>query len=334
MKILVIRFSSIGDIVLCSPVLRCLRKRFPDAEIHFLTKKKFTGLLEFNPHINKIHGLEGSISPMLRELKSEKFDLLIDLHSSLRSKFLSLMLGKPALAYQKENFNKSLLVLFKKNRMSGRHVVDRYFDVVKPLGITNDFLGLEFYPCDCEIPGNDEIPPNIQAGQYAVFSIGGTHSTKRMPAAKWIEIAEKMPVPILIAGGREDISEAEKIESGGKSLGKSVFNACGKFSIGGSAHLVKNASLVISHDTGLMHIASAFKKPVVCIWGNTVPAFGMWPYQTANFNMEVSGLSCRPCSRIGFDQCPKKHFNCMNLQDTSQAGLWSFVLDALNPVTV
>jgi len=269
---------------------------------------------------------------MLRELKNEKFDLLIDLHSSLRSKFLSLMLGKPTLAYQKENFNKSLLVLFKKNRMSGRHVVDRYFDMLKPLGIKNDFLGLEFYPCDCEIPSPDEIPPFIQTGLYAVFSIGGTHSTKRMPAAKWIEIAGKMPVPILIAGGREDIAEAEKIESGAKRLGKSVFNACGKFSIGGSAHLVKNAALVISHDTGLMHIASAFKKPVVCIWGNTVPAFGMWPYQTTNFSMQVGGLSCRPCSRIGFDQCPKGHFNCMNLQNTEEAELWAFIHNALNPV--
>jgi ADP-heptose:LPS heptosyltransferase len=114
-----------------------------------------------------------------------------------------------------------------------------------------------------------------------------------------------------------DNETAEKII---KALpNQQIVNACGKFSLQQSASIVKQAAVLLTHDTGLMHIASAFQIPIVSVWGNTVPALGMYPYYPQNekgFSIhEVSNLKCRPCSKIGFKTCPKKHFNCMNLQD-------------------
>jgi ADP-heptose:LPS heptosyltransferase len=329
LKILVIRFSSIGDIVLCSPVLRCLKNAFPKTEIHFLTKKKFAGLLEFNPHLKKIHALDESLSALKQNLKEEEFDLIIDLHSSLRSRWLCLLLGRPVLSVRKRGFDKWLLVRFGWNRLGSEHVVERYMKTLKPLGIEPDNKGLEFYPCDCEKPQASELPAFYEEGNFAVFSIGGTHFTKRMPSPKWMEFLLKFPCPVILAGGKEDMEEAARIEKAGKLAGKSVFNACGKFTIGGTAHLIRQSKLVISHDTGMMHIAAAFQKPVVCIWGNTVPAFGFYPWKTPHFNLEVKHLTCRPCTRIGKGSCPKGHFFCMEQQDLQQEGLWNFIRQAL-----
>ena len=330
MKILVIRFSSIGDIVLCSPVLRCLKNALPATEIHFLTKKKFAGLLEFNPHLKKIHALDESLKEVRQNLKDEHFDLIIDLHSSLRSRWICLLLGRPVLSVKKRNFDKWLLVRFGWNRLGTEHVVERYMQTLKPLKIEADNEGLEFYPCDCEKPEDSELPDFYKDGHFAVFSIGGTHFTKRMPAPKWMELLHKFPCPVIIAGGKEDMEEAARIEKAGKLAGKTIFNACGKFTIGGTAHLIRQSKLIVSHDTGLMHIAAAFQKPVVCIWGNTVPAFGFYPWKTDYYNLEVKNLSCRPCTRIGKASCPKGHFFCMDHQDLRQEGLWNFINKALN----
>ena len=330
MKILVIRFSSIGDIVLCSPVLRLLRQRFPSAEIWFLTKRKYKSLVEFNPHLTGILSLEDSLASVRQELKQQNFDLIIDLHGSLRSRWLCLLSGKPVLSYAKENRSKWLLVKFGIRRMSGRHVVDRYVDALKPLGISPDQKGLEYYPCDCEEPVAEELPDFVFNQKFILCSIGGTHQTKKMPAAKWIELCQLLPGPVVLAGGKDDLPLAEEIITGMKKSGKEIFDACGKFTLGGTAHLIRWSALVISHDTGLMHIAAAFGKPVVCIWGNTVPAFGFEPYRTPHFNLEVANLHCRPCARTGFEVCPKGHFRCMQEQNMRQPGLMDFIQNALS----
>ena len=129
-------------------------------------------------------------------------------------------------------------------------------------------------------------------------------------------------------GGKEDEQVGEEIASFFKvsaigsdrervlreDLGKKaeVYNACGKFNLNQSASLLKEAVVVFSHDTGLMHIAAAFGKKIYSIWGNTIPEFGMYPYRTQFVIFENKKLKCRPCSKIGFDSCPKKHFKCMN----------------------
>jgi len=329
LKILVIRFSSIGDIVLCSPILRALKEKYPEAEIQFLTKRKFLPLVEFNPNLSGSILLDDSLRKVVRQVRHHHFDLIIDLHNNLRSRWIGLLSGKPVLTYQKENWAKWLLIKTGKNRLSGKHVVERYFDSVRPLGIVPAPFGLEFYACDCEEPEESQLPEFTRTGKYAVLSIGGTHATKKMPAEKWMELCLFLSCPIILAGGPEDESLAIEIINGSAKKTDRIFNACGKFSIGGTAHLLKNAALVISHDTGLMHIASAYRVPVVCIWGNTVPDFGFQPYKTRHFNLEVKDLDCRPCSRTGLDVCPKAHFKCMKEQNMQSPELWKFINQVL-----
>ena len=330
LKILFIRFSSIGDVVLCSPLIRALKNRSPETSIYFLTKENLLPLLEFNPHLSGILRLKDSLLKTCREVKQHDFDLIIDLHCNLRSRLITLFSGSPVLGYSKENPAKWLLVHTKINRMSGRHVVERYFDALKPLGIQPDGLGAEIFPCDCELPDAESLPGFHLNEKYVVFSIGGAHQTKKMPPEKWSELGRMLNIPILLAGGKEDIREGEQIQQLLADSGKASFNACGKFSLGGSAHLLKNAALVISHDTGLMHMAAAFRRPVVCIWGSTVPAFGFQPYGTRFLNLEVNNLNCRPCARNGRDACPKGHFRCMREQNPADAALQKFITEAIS----
>lgn len=328
-KILVIRFSSIGDIVLTSPVLRCLKNQIPGAEIHFLTKKRFAGLLEHNPHITKIVAADKVLRHTIAELRQENYDVVIDLHHNLRSLRVKMMLFKPSFSFDKLNIKKWLWVNLKMDRMPDIHIVQRYLETTKSLGVKDDGQGLEFYPCDCDLPDAEEFPEEIKGSPYVVLSIGGTHFTKKMPVSKWIELGKKIPLPMVIVGGKEDMENGWQLSENLKKLGKKIWNAAGLFSIGGSAHLIRQSALVLSHDTGMMHIAAAFQKPIVAIWGNTSPKLGMAPFRTAHFNMEVNGLSCRPCSKIGYNSCPRNHFDCMQKQDIQSADLQKFIQEAI-----
>ena len=329
MKVLVLRFSSIGDIVLTSPLLRCLKEQVEGVEIHFLTKKKYFTLIEHNPRIFKIHTFENSLSPVIQKLKIENFDVILDLHNNLRSNYLKLILGKAAFSFDKLNIRKWVLINLKRDFMPNIHIVDRYLSTVKLFGVKNDEKGLEFFPCDCEKVELSEFPFEMAGLPYAVFSIGGTHFTKKMPQKKWVELAAEVALPLVIVGGREDFQISNEIETELRRMGKKVWNTCGKFTIGGSAHLIKNSALVFTHDTGMMHIAAAFQIPTVVMWGNTTPKLGMFPYKTSHINMEVKDLKCRPCSKIGFAACPKIHFDCMLKQDFTPKYLQKFIAGAI-----
>lgn len=308
-KILLIRFSSIGDIVLTTPVVRCLKKQLPDCEIHYLSKSSFKGILENNPNIDKVHVIDSNIKDILPTLKKENFDVVIDLHHNLRSARVKRALHKPHYSFNKLNLRKWLLVHFKINTMPALHVVDRYMDTVSSLGVKNDGKGLDYF-----IPAKDEVslqilPPTHQQG-YIGFVIGAKHATKQLPVDKIIHICKKLDQPIVLLGGKEDSASAERIV---QEVGSMVYNACGKYNLNQSASLVKQAKRIISHDTGLMHIAAAFHQQIDSVWGNTVPALGFYPYLPGEGSrmIEVKGLSCRPCSKIGYDKCPKGHFKCM-----------------------
>lgn len=286
--------------------------------------------MEFNPYLDKIHLYEADLASTLKELKKEKFDLVIDLHSSIRSRMVAWVLNKPTVHFSKENFRKWLYVHIGWDYLPHNHVVDRYMNTTRMLGVRNDGKGLDFFPCDCESLDPERIPLPFRNSPFVVFSIGGTHFTKRMPAEKWNEILNHIQVPVAIVGGKEDRMEGERIALHPDAGGKDVWNTCGEFTIGESAHLIKKSGLVITHDTGMMHIAAAFQKPTIAIWGNTSPRFGMYPYLTRHLNMEVNDLSCRPCSRIGFPHCPKGHFQCMNQQNTLNPELLTFIRQAIS----
>lgn len=309
MKILIIRFSSIGDIVLTTPVIRCVKNQVQNAEIHFVTKKSYKSILENNPYIDKLHLLDDSFSEMVNVLKNEKFDVILDLHKNMRTLKLKLALGVKAYSFDKLNIQKWLLVNMKINKMPNIHIVDRYLHTAKALGVINDGLGLDYF-----IPDKDQIDLNIYniPEKYISFAIGGQHATKKLPNDKIIEIVKNQNYTVVLLGGKEDF------ENGGKIISQfndtQCINLCGKLNLNQSAFVIQQSLALITHDTGLMHIAAALKKKVLAIWGNTVPELGMYPYLTEHVNFEVKDLSCRPCSKIGFDKCPKTHFKCMTSQ--------------------
>lgn len=313
-KVLLIRFSSIGDIVLTTPVIRCLKQQCLGAEVHFLTKASFREVLTANPYVDRLHLLDKNETELIQQLKAEQFDYIIDLHHNLRSLRFKLALGVRNRSFDKLNWAKWLLVKLKINLLPNQHIVDRYLATVAFLGIQNDGQGLDYFiPENSQLPDN-QLAPVYRAG-YVAFVIGGQHATKMLPREKILDICLELKWPVVLLGGPDDKDKGAWIAEQGN--GK-IFNACGHFKLNESVDLLRKAQAVISHDTGLMHIAAAFRQKIFVVWGNTVPEFGMYPYlpndqQFTNFEQK---LACRPCSKIGYSACPKGHFNCMQLHST------------------
>lgn len=317
MKILFIRFSSIGDIVLTTPILRCFKKKYPDATLHYLVKDNFKKVIEFNPNVDALQVFNSDLKATINSLKEENYDFIIDLQKNIRSKRIIRKLDVPAFTFPKLNIFKWILVNLKWNLLPDKSIVNRYFLAVKKLKVQNDGEGLEFFIPDELRTKLEDIPLGHYAG-FVACVIGGSFFTKRYPVEKWQEFCKLSNYPIVLLGGPEDKGQGEEIMQ--SNPGK-VYNACGKFNLLESADLVRRARVVVSNDTGLMHIAAAFQKPIISLWGNTKPEMGMFPYFGHNnlkqypspksLILEINKLSCRSCSKIGFDKCPKGHFKCM-----------------------
>ncbi|HBF88304.1 MAG TPA: glycosyl transferase [Bacteroidales bacterium] len=309
-KFLIIRFSSIGDIVLTSPVVRIIKEQIGNSEVHFLTKTEYSFILSNNPNITKVHSFEKNLTKLIAELKYEHFDYIIDLHNNIRTRIIKNKLQVPSFSFNKLNFKKWMFVNFKQNKLPNIHIVDRYINTLHVFDVTNDNKGLDYY-----IPKEDEISlPNLDS-EYIAFVIGAKHFTKQIPTEKIVEICEKLDFPIVFLGGKSDEVKSKKIIASlrEKRSNLNIFDGCGKYNLNQSASIIKNAKVVITPDTGLMHIAAAFHKKIISVWGNTVPDFGMYPYlpNEKSVIVENKNLKCRPCSKIGFSTCPKKHFKCM-----------------------
>jgi len=313
LKILVLRFSSIGDIVLSSPVVRCLKKQL-GAELHFLSKAAFRPILEANPYLDKTFFFQKEISPaLLAELKAEQYDAVIDLHHNLRTLRLKWSLGRPSRSFDKLNFQKWLLVRLGINILPKKHIVERYMATVASLGVAYDGDGLDYFIPNSSHLNDFELPKS----PFISFAIGATYATKRLPEDKLIALCRLLAnQPVVLLGGPSEADMGERIA---KAAGAHVWNLCGALSLHQSALVLQKSQQVISHDTGLMHIAAALRKPIVSLWGSTTPDFGMWPFyptnMEANTSLKVDGLKCQPCSKIGFNQCPKGHFKCMRELD-------------------
>jgi len=315
-KILIIRFSSIGDIILTTPVIRCFKEQLPDAEVHYLTKTVFKSVLDLNPYIDKLHSFENEVSEIFGSLAAEKFDLVVDLHKNLRSLRVKQFLRIKSFSFDKINLRKFMAVNFKMlSLLPSAHIVHRYLETVSSLGVKNDGKGLDYF-----IPPNEVL--NVMKDffssvdtKYIALVVGGSYHTKKIPLNKLKEIAEHARMPIILLGGANDKMIADELIKNYPAL----INLCGKLSLHQSASVISQAEWVISSDTGLMHIAAAFGKKIISVWGNTIPEFGMGPYQphADNLMLEVKNLSCRPCSKLGHKKCPVGHFKCMNDIDFS-----------------
>ncbi len=315
MKILVIRFSSIGDIVLTSPVVQALKEADENREIHFLTKNIYSGLLESSPYVDEIHCIAKDINEVIDELREHQFDLIVDLHNNLRSRLLKFQLGRPTRTFKKFNIAKWLLVNFKINKLPDVHVVDRYTDAVRDLINTQPSKGSFGIAKENEVNTKDRF--GLNPGDFITVAVGAKFGTKQIPIIKLREILDDLKQPVVLLGGKEDRKKSDQICS---IVNGKLINLCGDFNLQQSASVIAQSRVFLSSDTGLMHIAACFDIPIVSVWGNTVTELGMYPYRPSERSSysihEVKGLKCRPCSKIGFRECPKKHFNCMQQQDS------------------
>jgi ADP-heptose:LPS heptosyltransferase len=319
-KFLIIRFSSIGDIVLTSTVLRIIKTQIENSEVHFVTKKKYAAIVSSNPFIDKVFYLEHSLSDLIYLLQKENYDYIIDLHQNIRSNRIKSKIKTTTFSFNKLNFQKLLLVKLGINKLPEKHIVERNLETLTAFHVQNDFEGLDYF-----IPENEEfnfsdLPEPFQKG-YVAFVIAGTYFTKKLPSEKIIEICKSISFPVLLLGGKTESAEGDKIIAGTNG---NVLNFAGKIKLNQSASLLKNARVVLTNDTGLMHIAAAYKKKILSFWGNTIPGFGMYPYLPHENSkiLEIKNLKCRPCSKLGKHKCPKKHFNCMNLIQAEDAVNW------------
>lgn len=314
-KILIIRFSSIGDIVLTSPIIRCLKEQVPNCELHYISKESYRSILEPNPHLDKIYTIEKNILEVIDLLKNENYDFVVDLHNNLRSNQLVRKLRTASGRLDKINIRKWMMVNLKINLLPSKHIVDRCFETVKELGVFNDMNGLEFH-----IDKKDEMDEVIKSqirNPYAAIVLSGTYPTKQIPSEKIIELIQGLELRAILLGGPNEEKLADDII---KNCDKPIINYAGRLSVGQSADLIRKSELVITPDTGMMHIAAAFDKKIISIWGNTIAEFGMYPYLISNKRnlkigeqdiIQVMNLACRPCTKLGKSACPKVHFKCM-----------------------
>ncbi len=307
MKILVIRFSSMGDIIYTTPVVRCLKKQLNGAEIHFITKPAFKYIYDNNPYVDKLLLLKPSLAETIQDIKAEGYDYIIDLHNNLRTAIIKLRTGVKSSTYKKQTIRKWLSLKFNLKLVPPVHLVDRYLKAVAFLNVSNDNQPIDYY-----IKAHHQLckllPVSHQQG-YVAFVIGATHFTKRMPNEKIISLCNAIDQPVVLLGGNDVKDNGDIIAN---ALGAKIYNACGITSLDESVFLVSKATKVIGFDTGLTHIAEAFNVPIVSVWGGTVPELlGVQPYKVKEVLVAGIELPCRPCSKFGLPACPLGHFKCM-----------------------
>ena len=304
-KVLVIRFSSIGDIILCTPVVRSIKKNNPESEVYFLTKQAYSSVLDKNPYIHKVLKWEDSIDREI--LRKQKFDAIVDLHRNLRTfRFRLMHWMTPFYGFSKQNLYKWLLVNTKNQKFAVDPIVNRYHRLVDDMNISWDGDELDYFNV------NETEMVSSLPDQYIILVLGGTYYTKRIPEDWILQFLKEIDPQesLILLGGPSEKEMGDRIQA----MHPQVINKAGSFSLAESAAAIKKSRAVITGDTGLAHMAAAIGKPIIWLWGNTIPAFGMMSPTKGNtpiISKEVEGLNCRPCSKLGFDQCPKGHFKCM-----------------------
>lgn len=318
-KILVIRLSSMGDIILTTPVPKLLRKLFPEVVTDFLIGSEFSEIYKNNPYINKVIAYNRSrkISEN-RKLRNSlnKYDLIIDLQNNFRSRDFSSGLGNQIVRSRKNRLHKLSLVYLKKSLIENYSVIDNYLSVLHQ-ELSPEDKKTELWLSSDKVAGNylpDKLMQKISRHSPRIaIAPGANHFTKRYPAAGFIGLAQRLHIEmnaeIILTGGKKDVLICEEIE---RSLPFPIENCSGASSIAATAEHLDVCDFLITNDTGVMHIAAARRKPVISIFGSSVRQLGFAPYED-DFLIAEKELSCRPCSHIGRSSCPKKHFNCMNL---------------------
>lgn len=308
-----------GDVVLTTPLVRCIHTKFPDTAIDFVVDKNFSDIIKYNPHINNVIEYDKN-SAISNENIKEKLDndyTLIDLQNNRRSKLFRNGLGKVIGKFDKYRLKKLCLVYLKKDYFNGITIPERYINTASLIDITNDDKGLEVWLPEennskIYSPAN-KIDSNILDKITIVPS--ATHYTKRWLPDYFVQlinmIYDKYGANFHLIGNNNDKETCQYIISNLRNE-INIVDYSGKTSILDATQIIDKSDLVITNDTGLMHISAARQVPVVAIYGSTLPGLGFIPYRVKNTICDVE-LKCRPCSHIGKKRCPLKHFNCMKL---------------------
>jgi heptosyltransferase-2 len=315
-NILAVRFSSIGDILLTTPLLRAIRRRHRDAGLTVVTKEAYAPLLSHNPHVDRIITL-GSGRPLLRvarEIRAASFTHRLDLHGSLRSRALRALAPGRWTAYPKHRIARAWLIRTRRNRYRDpRPVPERYFSAARDLDVSPDGAPPEFFlGGDAEELATAWLSTTGLASDRPLIAIapGAAHATKRWPLEYWRALVSQIVaggLNVAIVGGPDDT--ALGISLAGSAPGQ-VANAAGRFGLQGTGALLRRSAVVVAGDTGVMHMATGVGTPVVALYGPTVKAFGFFPY-TPRATVLERNLSCRPCSSQGGPRCPLGHHRCM-----------------------
>ncbi len=307
-KALVIRFSSIGDIILTTPAIRALKRINPDKKVDFLTKEEYSTLLEGHPDISNVISFNKMLSLfVLRRKIKREYDLVLDLHSNNRSLFLTSFLKNVKVFRTKRYDILRHVSAFVKTRFLLKNlpsVPDRHLFALKSIGAVDDGKGLDYPLREGDIKTAERVlaEKQFKDNDFIVLAPGAKWNTKRWRVENFREIVESLPNKrFVIIGGSEDIDRGKLISS---RIEERVLDLCGKVSIDVSAAIVSKASLVVSNDSSAVHIASAFKKAVIVIYASTVPEFGFTPYKTKNRILKAT-IGCSPCTTTGREKCPR-----------------------------
>lgn len=312
-KVLIIRLSSLGDILLTYPLIKILKEKENNPIIHFLVKEKFAQAIESNPYVDKVIMLdEENHKEVKLFIKIEHYDITIDLQNNFRSHNLyQFNLKSRIYRFKKPTLKKFLLVNFKVNLLKENpSIALHYIRTIYPDYETKN-LPLYFeIPEEKEKQSLEKLPEHFKSGILIGVCPGSKHYTKRYPEDLWKELLKKLIERnyfIAILGGKEDKEICKSLEIDENSIA----NFQNENDLFETAALMKKCSIIISNDSGLMHLSSLLKIPTIAIFGSTVREFGFAPLFEKSVIVENNNLSCRPCSHIGKSNCPKKHFKCM-----------------------
>ncbi len=325
-RILIIRLSSLGDVVLTTEFLRLLKKHFPQANIDFIVRKEYADILKYSPHLTKLYlldtskGLSGLIE-LRKELQKANYNVVFDLHNNLRSRLIRFRIASKIHVVRKNCIKRFLLVHFKWNLYKKiLSVPEKYFNIAYQYSLQHDDLGLELHIHSSVF---ENLQKKLRHSCNECFTIAfcpsSKHKTKQWPAERFIDLGEilvkQYNVTILILGDVKDRELCKMIASciNDRLHKVKAYSYAGELTILESAALMSSCSVVVTNDSGLMHIAAALKKKIVAIFGSTVKEFGFYPYKTDFIIVEKKELDCRPCTHIGKQKCPRKHFLCMEL---------------------
>ncbi len=318
-----------GDIVLTTPVIRCLRKNFPEAKIDFVIRREFSDLIGANPHLNRIITYDratglGGLSVIKKQIRDTGYDVIVDIHKNWRSFYLRYNTGAGKITiYHKRQVVRLLLILFKWNRYRKlKQIYLRYFEAVEPLGVHYDGEGTEVIVPDKEADHVNRMLESQglnRSKPILVICPGASFTNKRWLPERFFEVAEHFmkncAYSIVLLGGPDDRETCNNLQ---KRLGEDTVNLAGQLKLIQSAAMLRQASLVLTNDSGLLHLAQSQKAPVVAIFGPTTKELGYYPLPEKSRVVCVDSLNCRPCTPIGSNRCPKKHFNCMKMIDSGQ----------------